>query len=83
METQTHIRTEMILTKDERDTFTKAQKLVGDILEICDKAGAQRGHTYAMEGSDDDSIEKDELEWLVDYLDRLRWAYSIEVENEN
>lgn len=83
METQTHIRTEMILTKDERGTFTKAQKLVGDILEICDKVGAQRGHTYAMEGSDDDSIEKDELEWLVDYLDRLRWAYSIEVENEN
>lgn len=82
METQTHIRTEMILTKDERDTFTKAQKLVGDILEICDKVGAQRGNTYAMEGSDD-SIEKDELEWLVDYLDRLRWAYSIELESEN
>ena len=80
METQTHIRTEIILTKDERDTFTKAQKLVGDILEICDKVGAQRGHTYAM---GDDSIEKDELEWLVDYLDRLRWAYSIEVESEN
>lgn len=82
METKTHMRTEMVLTKDERDTFTKAQKLVGDILEVCDKVGAQRGHTYAMEGSDD-SIEKDELEWLVDYLDRLRWAYSVEVESEN
>ena len=68
----------MVLTKDERDTFTKARKLVNDILEICDKVGAQRGHTYAM-----DSIEKDELEWLIDYLDRLRWAYSIEVESED
>ena len=82
METKTHLRTEMVLTKEERDTFTKAQKLVGDILEVCENVGAKRGHTYAMEGSDD-SIEKDELEWLVDYLDRLRWAYSVEVESEN
>lgn len=82
METKTHLKTEMILTKEERDTFTKAQELVDNILEIWDKVGAQRGHTYAMEGSDD-SIDKDELEWLIDYLDKLRWAYSVEVESEN
>lgn len=82
METKTHIRTEMILTKEERDTFTKAQKIVCDILEVCDKLGAKRGQTYAMEGSDD-SIEKDELEWVSEYLDRLRWAYSVEMESEN
>ena len=79
METKMHLKTEMILTKEERDTFTKAQKLVCDMLDVCNNVGAQRGYIYAMEGSDD-SIKTDELGWLVDYLDRLRWAYSVEVE---
>jgi hypothetical protein len=79
METQT--RTNVTLTKKERQVFVQAQRLSEELLKAYDNSNAQTASMYSM----DDPIgliEKSELENLVNCLSKLRWADSVEVEGE-
>ena len=78
MKVKTRMKTEIVLTDKEREILKEALKITTDIYEICDDVGADRGNTFtrSREGCSD-SIEKDEMKWLCEYLERIRWAYSI------
>lgn len=76
MKVKTRMETEIVLTDKEREILSEALKIATDIYAICDDAGADRGNTFSRKGCSD-SIEKDEMKWLCEYLERIRWAYSI------
>ena len=78
MKVKTRTKAEIILTDKEREILKKALKITTDIYEVCDEVGADRGNTFSRRGCSD-SIEKDEMRWLCDYLDRLRQADSIDM----